>query len=100
MSVCADDISDSPTEAANMRVRSALTRAVRDRIEAFGWSQTVAAANLGVPQPRVSELMTRKVSRFSLDALVAMGDKVGVHVTVSVDADVEHPGTEVSGLVR
>lgn len=91
-----DDITDSPAEAANMKVRSALMRAVRDRIEAFGWSQTVAAANLGVTQPRVSELMTGKVSRFSLDALVAMGDKVGVHVTVSVDTPDEHPEVAVT----
>ncbi|MEY1677876.1 hypothetical protein AB4Z55_27275 [Gordonia sp. ABKF26] len=45
-------------------------------------------------------MITGEVSRFSSDALVAMGDKVGVHVTVSVDAGAEYPGTEVIGLVR
>ncbi|MFF0707026.1 helix-turn-helix domain-containing protein [Gordonia sputi] len=73
-----DDIMDTPAEAENMRVRAALMRAVRERIVTFGWSQTVAAANLDITQPRVSELMNGRISKFSLDALVTLADHVGI----------------------
>ncbi|GAB36486.1 helix-turn-helix domain-containing protein [Gordonia otitidis] len=81
-----DDIMDTPAEAENMRVRAALMRAVRERIGAFGWSQTVAAANLGITQPRVSELMNGRISKFSLDALVTLADQVGIHVAIVADS--------------
>lgn len=82
-----DDIMDTPAEAENMRVRAALMRAVRERIDTFGWSQTTAATNLGITQPRVSELMNGRISKFSLDALVTLADRVGVHVRIVPDTD-------------
>ena len=72
-----DDIMDTPAEAENMRVRAALMRALRERIVTFGWSQTVAAANLDIPQPRVSELMNGRISKFSLDASLPSHTKSG-----------------------
>jgi len=78
---------DTPAEAENMRVRAALMRALRERIVTFGWSQTVAAANLDIPQPRVSELMNGRISKFSLDALVTLAYQVGIHVAVVADPD-------------
>jgi len=47
-----DDVADTRAEAEILRVRSALMSAVRERIEVFGWSQTVAAVNLGVTELR------------------------------------------------
>jgi predicted XRE-type DNA-binding protein len=88
-----DDITDTAEEAENLKVRAALMRTIRARIEDFGWSQTTASKNLGMTQPRVSALMRGKISEFSLDALVAIAAKVGVHVQV-VSADdelVAHP---------
>ncbi|GAC51099.1 XRE family transcriptional regulator [Gordonia sp. w5E2] len=84
-----DDIMDTPAEAENMRVRAALMRALRERIVTFGWSQTVAAANLDIPQPRVSELMNGRISKFSLDALVTLAYQVGIHVAVVADPDTD-----------
>ncbi|WP_397517566.1 MULTISPECIES: XRE family transcriptional regulator [Rhodococcus] len=55
-------------------------------MDRFGWSQVVAAQNLGVTQ-RLSDLYRGKLSKFSLDALVNLGSKVGVHVGVHVDTD-------------
>lgn len=51
-----DDIADSPEEAGNLKVRAALIRAVRARVNEIGWSQTTAAQNLGLTQPRLSDL--------------------------------------------
>jgi predicted XRE-type DNA-binding protein len=41
----------------------------------------------GTTQPRVSDLCRGKISKFSLDALVAIGSKLGIHVRVEVDAN-------------
>jgi predicted XRE-type DNA-binding protein len=82
-----DDIAETAEEAENLKVRAALMRAARARIENFGWSQTAAAESLGITQPRVSALMRGKISEFSLDALVSIAARVGVRVqVVPVDA--------------
>lgn len=81
-----DDIADDREEAENLKIRAALMRAIRARVTDMGWSQTVAADNLGLTQPRVSDLFRGKISKFSLDALVDIASKVGVHVRVEVDA--------------
>jgi predicted XRE-type DNA-binding protein len=82
-----DDIADSREEAENLKLRAALIRAIRDRIDEAGWSQSIAAQNLGLTQPRVSDLYRGKISKFSLDALVEIASKLGIHVRVEVDAD-------------
>lgn len=80
-------ISDTPTQADNRRLRGELMTAIRGQIDRFGWSQTVAAQNLGVTQPRLSDLYRGKLSKFSLDALVNLSGKVGVHIDVRIDTD-------------
>lgn len=79
-----DALANTPAEAENLEVRSQLMRAIRDRIDEFGWSQQVAADNLGVTQPRISELKNGKLSRFSIDVLVNLATKVGLVVEVRV----------------
>jgi predicted XRE-type DNA-binding protein len=64
-------------------LRAALIRAIRDRIDGAGWSQSIAAQNLGLTQPRVSDLYRGKISKFSLDVEIA--SKLGIHVRVEVD---------------
>jgi predicted XRE-type DNA-binding protein len=78
-----DAIADTPAEAENLKVRSALMSAIRAKIEEFGWSQTVAAHNMRITQPRVSDLVNGKLDRFSVDALINLGAVVGVHMHVS-----------------
>jgi hypothetical protein len=58
-----------------------------DRLDGAGWSQSIAAQNLGLTQPRVSDLYRGKISKFSLDALVEIASKLGIHVRVEVDTD-------------
>jgi predicted XRE-type DNA-binding protein len=67
-----DAISDSPEEALNMKLRASLIREIRTKVEAEGWNQTEIANQLGISQPRVSDLLSGKLSKFSLDALVNM----------------------------
>jgi predicted XRE-type DNA-binding protein len=77
-----DAIADTPDEAENLKVRSALMSAIRAKIDEFGWSQTVAARNMRITQPRVSDLVTGKLDLFSVDALINMGAVVGVHMYI------------------
>lgn len=79
-----DAIEDTPAQAENMKLRSALMMALSDHIEREGLSQSQAAKLFGVTQPRVSDLMRGKIELFSLDTLVNMLAAAGLHVEVRV----------------
>ena len=79
-----DAISDTPVEAENMKLRSGLTRAVKDHIAREGLNQAQAARLFGVTQPRVSDLMRGKIDLFSIDTLVNMLAAAGLHVELHV----------------
>jgi len=79
-----DAIEDTPTEAENMKLRSALMIAIKDHIKRHGWTQAEAAHRLGVTQPRISDLMRGKVDLFGIDALVNMAATAGLHVEVRI----------------
>ena len=66
-----DAIADTPEEAANLSVRAELTEKIAALIGESGWTQAGAAVHCGVTQPRISDLLRGRVSRFSPDALVA-----------------------------
>jgi predicted XRE-type DNA-binding protein len=73
-----DAIEDTPAEAANLKLRSALMIALKEHIERQGWTQREAARRLGVTQPRVSDLMRGKIDLFGLDTLVNMAVAAGL----------------------
>jgi predicted XRE-type DNA-binding protein len=75
-----DAIEDSPAQAENMKLRSALMMALKDHIARAGLSQSEAAKLLGVTQPRISDLMRGKIELFGLDTLVNMIAAAGMHV--------------------
>lgn len=79
-----DAIADTPAEAENMTLRSALMIALKERIELQGWTQRQAARRLGVTQPRVSDLMRGKIDLFGLDTLVNMAVAAGLHVELRI----------------
>uniref|UniRef100_E6PNJ5 HTH cro/C1-type domain-containing protein n=1 Tax=mine drainage metagenome TaxID=410659 RepID=E6PNJ5_9ZZZZ len=79
-----DAIEDTPEEAENMKLRSALMTALREHITRSGMSQAQAAQMLGVTQPRVSDLVRGKINLFGLDALVNMATAAGLHVEMRV----------------
>jgi predicted XRE-type DNA-binding protein len=79
-----DAIEDTPQEAENMKLRSALMMAIKDHITRADLTQADAAKLLGVTQPRVSDLMRGKINLFGLDALVNMAAAAGLHVQLKV----------------
>jgi len=79
-----DAIEDTPAQAENMKLRSALMMSLKDHIAGEGLSQSEAARLFGVTQPRISDLMRGKIDLFSLDTLVNMLAAAGLHVEVRV----------------
>lgn len=79
-----DAIEDTPEEAENMKLRSALMMALKDYIARANLGQLQAAKLFGVTQPRVSDLMRGKINLFAIDTLVNMAAAAGLHVEMRV----------------
>ena len=79
-----DAIAESPEEALNMKLRASLIHEIRARVKEANWTQTETAHQLGITQPRVSDLLSGKLSKFSLDALVNMLAKLGSDIELKV----------------
>jgi predicted XRE-type DNA-binding protein len=91
------DLAETPQEAANLTARGLLMIAIEQRIREEGWTQAEAAARLHVTQPRVSDLLNGKISKFSLDALVNMLPPVGLVFDVR---PVDHPPAAAAKKVK
>lgn len=79
-----DALTDTPAEAENMKLRSALMLKIGTWVKGHDWTQAVAAKKLGINQPRLNDLLKGKISKFSLDALVNIAAAAGLHVQVEV----------------
>ena len=71
------EIGRDPKEAASLTARADLMILVRDIIKRNDWTQEQAAKVLGTTQPRVSNLNSGCVSKFSLGMLVEFLIKLG-----------------------
>ncbi len=81
-----DALADTPEQAANLRTRAELMQQISAMVKDSGWTQTEAADRCGVTQPRISDLLRGRVSRFSLDALVNIATAIGRRVHVALEA--------------
>ena len=79
-----DAIEKSEVGAANMKARAELMIAIRDSAQAWNTTQTACAKRLGLTQPRMSDLVKGRVSKFSLDALMNIAVKAGLSVSVKI----------------
>jgi predicted XRE-type DNA-binding protein len=79
-----DAIEDTPEQAENMRLRSALMIALKKHLARTDLTQAQIAKVFGVTQPRVSDLLRGKIDVFGLDALVNMAAAAGLKVQLSV----------------
>jgi len=73
------DLGFSPEESTLLQLRADLMASLRQVIEARGWTQAHAAEVLGIRQPRVSDLIRGKWEKFSLDMLITLAVRVGLH---------------------
>jgi len=81
-----DAIADTTEQAANLRARAELMQKIAAIVKENAWTQAEAAKRCGVTQPRMSDLLRGRVSRFSLDALVNIATAIGRRVHVELDA--------------
>ncbi|MEN3146937.1 XRE family transcriptional regulator [Neorhizobium sp. IRAMC:178] len=79
-----DALENTPAEAANMSMRSALLIAIEQKVRDWKVTQKEAASRLGVTQPRLNDLLQGKIANFSLDALVELAGKVGLSVRLDI----------------
>ncbi|MFT3929279.1 MAG: helix-turn-helix transcriptional regulator [Spongiibacteraceae bacterium] len=79
-----DAITDTPVEAANLRVRADLIHKIADVIEAKKWKLAEAATHCGITQPRQNDLLCGRIARFSLDSLVNIATSLGFVVSIEL----------------
>ena len=76
------DLGYSRDEAAILQMRADLMADLRKWIKAKRLTQAKAAETLGVSQSRVSDLIRGKWERFSLEMLITLATRAGMHVTL------------------
>ncbi len=69
----------NPPAPEETDIRAALTLALEGWLLRSGLTQTAAAALLGTTQARVSEIKHGKTDQFSLDLLVRLAARAGMH---------------------
>ena len=79
-----EDLGFPSEEAEYLKIRSTLMIHLRKTIEAKGMKQAEAAKLLGVTQPRVCDLYKGKIHLFSIDTLVDMLSRAGIHIKLVV----------------
>lgn len=81
-----DTLADTPEQAANLRTRAELMQQIAAIVKESKWTQVEAAAQCGITQPRMNDLLRGRVSRFSLDALVNIATALGRRVHLELGA--------------
>jgi len=76
------DLGYSPDEATILQMRADLMADLRKWIKAKRITQSKAAEILGVSQSRVSDLIRGKWERFSLEMLITLSTRAGMHVSL------------------
>ena len=80
------DLGYSPDEAAILQMRADLMSKLRKFIEMKKITQADAAKILCVSQSRISDLIRGKWERFSLEMLVILATRAGMHVNLKTAA--------------
>jgi predicted XRE-type DNA-binding protein len=82
-----DSVPGSASEdAAILQMRADLMADQRKRIKAKKLTQAKAAKLLGVSQSRVSDLVRGKWEKFSLEMLITLATRAGLHVSLKTAA--------------
>jgi len=81
-----DALEDDPVECANMKLRSALMREIRDWYDASGMTQGDAAQVLHLSRSNLSSLLNGHVHMFTIDRLVNALSAAGRTVELRVAA--------------
>ncbi|MBP6104807.1 MAG: XRE family transcriptional regulator [Gammaproteobacteria bacterium] len=80
-----DDLAFSASEAANLKIRAALMRAIEQELVKRKLTQAKAAKILCITQPRISDLKRGKIQLFTVDSLINMLGKLDKPVSIIID---------------
>ncbi len=74
-----DDLNLEPGEAEQMKIKAALFDSITGFIKSNNLTQQQAADMMGVQRSRIGDVCRGKMSGFTIDALVAMAARAGLH---------------------
>lgn len=74
------DLGFDEAEAQVMALRAELMIRLSERLKSQGWTQAEAAKHLRITQPRVSKLTKGVWRDFSLDMLLTLAARAGLHL--------------------
>ncbi|MEJ1390450.1 MAG: helix-turn-helix transcriptional regulator [Candidatus Sedimenticola sp. (ex Thyasira tokunagai)] len=77
-------VTHSEEVASKMAMKMDLSIMLTNLIKSKGWTQSEAAARLGVQQSRVSDLANAKIERFTLDAMFDLLDTLDFRASWSM----------------
>lgn len=80
------DLGFDPAEAEIMALRAEVMIRIEQRVKSKGWTQLEAAKQLGITQPRVSKLIKGVWQDFSLDMLLTLAARAGMHPQLKLAA--------------
>ena len=75
----------SPEEAASLRMKSELHSQIMKTIKKRGYTQAHLQKRLDESQPRISDLVTGKIAKFSLETLVTYAEALGLRPQILVE---------------
>ena len=80
------DLDLEPAEAMILHMRAELMNDLRLYLQSSGMTRIEAAKKLGIAESRVSELMSGKWDKFSLEMLITLEARAGRQVTLELAA--------------
>ncbi|WP_298330156.1 XRE family transcriptional regulator [Asticcacaulis sp.] len=75
-------LAQSPEEAKILRMRSELMSDIGAYIKGKALTQAQASDFLGITQPRVSDLLRGKLSKFNLETLIGLSERCGQRISL------------------
>lgn len=79
------DLGFSVEKSEKLQIKSHLMAEIETFIEKEKLTQEQASKIMGVSRPRISDVTRGRIDKFTIDALVDMLTKAGLHVHVSVE---------------
>lgn len=80
-----EEFSSDPVEFNMKELKAKLLIVLVTMIRQKGWTQSDAAKELGVSQPRISNLFKAHIEKFSIDTLIEMLVRIGYKVVPTFD---------------
>lgn len=79
-----DDLNFSPDEAASLKIKAEILEALLKQVRQRRYTQTRLAEILGDYQPNISNLLNGKISRMSIEKLLAYAHRLDLDAEISM----------------